>query len=39
MKGFAFKPDIEDDHLDNCIFLILLIAAKDCVKFSSQFRS
>lgn len=28
MKGFAFKPDVEDDHLDNCIFLILLIAAK-----------
>lgn len=28
MKGFAFKPDIEDDHLDNCLFLLLLIASK-----------
>lgn len=28
MKDFAFKYEIEDDHLDNCLFLLLLIAAK-----------
>lgn len=28
MKDFAFKYEIEDDHLNNCLFLLLLIAAK-----------
>ena len=28
MKDFAFKYEVEDEHLDNCLFLLLLIAAK-----------
>lgn len=28
MKNFAFRYEVEDDHLDNCLFLLLLIAIK-----------
>lgn len=28
MTNFAFRYEVEDDHLDNCLFLLLLIAIK-----------